>query len=125
MRTIQISIGRIRLTCALEQSPTAEAVWQALPFEALVNTWGDEVYFRCPADADAEPDARDVMQMGEIAYWPPGKAIAIGFGRTPVSQGDEIRLASPANVFATCTNDMRALKTVTDGMLVTVERLPG
>ncbi|MCA8926955.1 MAG: hypothetical protein KDC18_02720 [Alphaproteobacteria bacterium] len=122
MRVLQLSIGRIRLRLILRDTPTADALWAAAPFEAPVNTWGDEVYFATPVSAAGEPDAREVMQPGEIAYWPPGRALAIGFGPTPASRGDEIRLASPSNVFATCTDDLRSLKTVTDGMIARLER---
>jgi uncharacterized protein len=122
MHQLQITLGRVALTLNLKNTPTADAIWQAAPFQALVNTWGDEVYFCCPVSVEAEPGAREVMQLGEVSFWPPGNAIAIGFGPTPVSQGKEIRLAGVANVFATCTDDLRALKTITDGMLVKVER---
>lgn len=123
MKRMQLSLGRIRMEIELLDTPTAERVWKAAPFEALVNTWGDEVYFRTPVVSSPEADARTVVQMGEIAYWPPGQAIAIGFGPTPISVGDEIRLASAANIFATCAMDLKVLKTVTDGMLVRVSRL--
>ncbi len=123
MRRLHVTIGRIRLTLSLKDTPTADAVWQAAPFEAPVNTWGDEVYFAAPVAVALEDDARDVMQPGDIAYWPPGKALAIGFGPTPVSRGDEIRLASPSNVFATCEDDLRPLKTITDGLIARVERV--
>jgi hypothetical protein len=123
MKRMQLSLGRIRMEIDLLDTATAERVWEAAPFEALVNTWGDEVYFRTPAVSPLEADARTVVQMGEIAYWPPGQAIAIGFGPTPISVGDEIRLASAANIFATCPMDLAVLKTVTDGLLVRVSRL--
>lgn len=123
MRILQLSIGRIRLQLDLNDSATADAIWDAAPFEAPINTWGDEIYFATPVAAAAEADARDVMELGDVAYWPPGKALAIGFGPTPVSRGDEIRLASPSNVFAVCHDDLRSLKTVTDGMIARVARL--
>lgn len=123
MRILQLSIGRIRLKLNLNDSATADAIWNAAPFEGPVNTWGDEIYFATPVSVAGEADARDVMQLGEIVYWPPGKALAIGFGPTPASRGDEIRLASPSNVFAVSDDDLRALKTVTDGMIARVERL--
>jgi uncharacterized protein len=121
-RQLTLAIGSIHLTLDLKESPTADAMWQAAPFEAPVSTWGDEVYFATPVTAAAEPDARAVMQLGEIAYWPPGKALAIGFGRTPVSEGNEIRLASPSNVFATSADDLRVLKAIRPGMTAKVER---
>ena len=123
LRQMQMNMGRVILTLALKDTPTADAIWQAAPFEALANTWGDAVYLRAPAAVAAESDTRDIIQSGEIAFWPAGNAIAIGFGPTPLSEASEIRLPGAANVFATCTDDLRALKTITDGMLVRVECL--
>jgi len=123
MRQLTITMGRTRLTLNLFDTSIANAMWEATPFEARVNTWGEEIYFSTPVTASDEPDARDVMQLGEVAYWRPGKSLCIGFGPTPVSRGDEIRLASPANVFATTVEDARACATVTDGTLAEVAKV--
>lgn len=122
MARIRISAGSVTLHAETLDTPTAETVLAALPVEGAARTWGDEVYFEAPLEAEAEPDARAVVEPGEIAFWPAGRAIALGFGPTPISQGDEIRLAAPCNVWARTDEDVTALAAVRDGETVTVER---
>ncbi len=121
MAILKITAGDVTIRVETLPTPTAEAIIAALPITARANTWGDEVYFETPVDQDLETDARDVMQPGEIAYWPPGRAIAICFGPTPVSQGDEMRLASASNVWARALDDTGVLRQVQAGDAVEVK----
>ncbi len=82
----------------LLDNDTSHAIWDALPIESKAETWGDEVYFRVPVSVNEE-NAKKIVELGDLGYWPPGAAFCIFFGKTPASQGDEIRPASPVNVF--------------------------
>lgn len=123
MARIRFQFATLALEAELLDTPTARAVAAALPISTSVLTWGEEVYFEIPVKLPAEKDARAVVTPGEIAYWPQGHCIALGYGRTPVSRGDEIRLASPCNIFARAAGDVRALAKVRPGTTVEVSRL--
>jgi hypothetical protein len=119
---LKITVGDVSFTATLRDTPTAKAVAAACPIDGRANTWGEEIYFSAALDVEPESDQRAVVEAGEIAYWLEGNAIAIGYGPTPVSQGDEIRLAAPVNIFADCDpGDVRQLKGATGDEPVTVE----
>ena len=120
MARIRFDFGSLALEAELLDTPTAKAVAAKLPYEAQAMTWGEEVYFDSPVQVQREADARAVVAPGEIALWPDGPSIAIGFGRTPVSRGDECRLASPSNIFANATSDVKALKQVRAGAKIRI-----
>ena len=118
-RRIRITAGDCQVTATLNDSATG-LLWSALPIEAPAGTWGDEIYFRIPVDAEEE-DAREVVDMGAVGYWPPGAALCLFFGPTPASQGDEIRPASVVNVLGQIEGDPMVLKQVSSGERVVVE----
>ena len=116
-RAITITVGEIEMDAALSDSPTADAIWDALPIARTVNTWGHEFYFDIGVQADQEPDASDVVEVGDLAYWPPGMAFCVFFGRTPASRGNEVRAASAVNVVGRIDDppieDLRRVRTGT------------
>ena len=123
---IRFDFGVVTLDAETLETPTAKAIAAALPLAGSALTWGEEVYFEIGERGRAgkaiarEKDARAVVTPGEIAYWPDGHAIAIGFGRTPISKGDETRLASPCNIWAKALGDVKTLAKVKEGTKIKV-----
>ena len=122
MRKIRMTIGPVELLAELRATPTADAIYEALPFNSTAERWGEEVYFSTPVHVPREPDAKDVVEAGELAFWVEGDSIAVGFGRTPVSQGDEIRLAAKTNIWGKALGDVKQLKAVKGGAPVKIEK---
>ena len=122
MRRIRIRAGNTSTEAVLNDTKTASAVYDILPIRAKAKTWGEEIYFGIPLKL-AEDDAKEVVNLGELGYWPPGNAFCIFFGRTPASTEDEIRPASPVNVIGrVVTEDLEPFKSVKDGEDVIVEK---
>ena len=121
MRSVVIQAGSIKIRARLLNTPTAERIWASLPIQASAQTWGGEVYFQAPVTSVTEPNARATVQPGEIAFWPEGDAIAIGFGPTPLSQTrNEIRCAGLCNIWAETLDDVRQFKSVHAGTDIVV-----
>ena len=115
MPIIRITAENASIAVQTFATATAEAIISACPIEARVNTWGQEVYFFIPVDVPREIGAKSVVDAGELAYWPDGKAIAIGFGPTPISHNFEIRLASPCNIWGRTLDDVTVFAPIGDG----------
>jgi hypothetical protein len=116
---IRIAAEAIEAEAELNNTRTAQAIWQALPIKGRVSLWGDEIYFSIPVNLQLE-DGQEVVSIGDLGYWPDGNAFCIFFGRTPASQGDEIRPASPVTVFGRVIGDATIFKRVTAGTRITV-----
>jgi hypothetical protein len=122
-RKIKMTIGSVELEAELFDTPTADAIYANLPFNAVASTWGDEVYFATPVHVRKEADAKDVVEAGELAFWVEGHSIAIGFGPTPVSRGKEIRLAARTNIWGKALGPVTPLRKVKGGDFIKVEKL--
>jgi len=121
MRKIVIRAGEVEATAELNESATAIAIWQALPLEGSANTWGEEIYFRIPVSQALEPGAKELVQLGDLGYWPQGEAFCIFFGATPISGPGEIRAASAVNLVGRLVDDPKNLLSVSAGTPVRIE----
>lgn len=115
------SIGEVYAEITDENPKTAQAILKALPLEARVNTWGDEIYFSIPVQSEEE-NSKEVVDMGDLGFWPPGNSFCIFFGPTPDSRGAEIRPASPVNIFGRVIGDPTVFKRVRSGEEVRIEK---
>jgi hypothetical protein len=123
-RAIRITAGPVTVEAELDDSRTAAAIAAALPIEATAQTWGDEIYFDI-AQALPGESPREVVELGDLGYWPPGQALCIFFGPTPMSRGSEIRPASPVNVVGRVVGDARVFSRVRAGARVRIEAVKG
>ena len=121
-KKIRIKAGTVTAQAVLNDSPTAGKIWEALPIEASGDTWGDEIYFGIPVKAPLEKEAKEVVEVGDLGFWPPGHAFCIFFGPTPVSRGSEVRPASAVNVVGRIAGDAKVFKKVPSGSKVRIEK---
>ena len=120
MKKINISVGDVSVEAEMLDTPTANRILEALPFESSANVWGDEIFFDIPLSLEPEPDARADVEVGDLAYWPAGPAFCIFFGPTPVSSDSRPRAYSPVNVFGRVLGDARQFKGVSSGATIQV-----
>ena len=119
-KSIRITAGTVQLEARLNGTKTAEAFGEALPIAGSANTWGDEIYFGIPVKAELE-QGQEVVDLGDLGYWPPGQAFCISFGPTPASRGEEIRPASAVTVIGKVQGDVTLLRQVASGTQVVIE----
>jgi len=119
---IVITVNDLQLEGVLHDSPTAQALAAALPLTAKAHRWGEEIYFPVPVAADLDDTARTVVQVGDLGYWPTGRAFCIFFGLTPSSVPGEIRPAGAVNLVGRLTGDPCCLTAVAEGAPVRVEK---
>jgi hypothetical protein len=120
---IRISWPQNELAATLRDTPTVKKLLAALPCESSAQTWGDEVYFSVPVNSALEKDARQVVEPGTVCFWVEGQSLALPFGPTPVSEGDECRLVARVNILGKIDADAKKLKTVKAGDRVRVEKI--
>jgi hypothetical protein len=121
-RNIIIEAGKITSEAVLAETEAASAIWDALPIESTSNTWGEEVYFSTPVTLSLDETAKEVVDMGDLGYWPTGRALCIFFGLTPMSRGDEIRPASAVNIVGKIIGDPKLFNEVRSGEKVRVRK---
>ena len=121
-RKIQIHTHGLTVVASLNDSETANALWAGLPITGNVQTWGDEIYFSIPVEVAEAPDAQPTVDKGAVAYWPPGSALCLFWGPTPMSRGDEIRPASAVNVIGQIEGDPEVLGQMPSGAEITVSQ---
>jgi len=122
MKKIKITVGNTTIEATLSDTPCAQVMWGILPFSAKINTWGDEIYFSIPVQHKLDATARDIVEAGDLGYWPDGPAFCIFYGPTPISTDKEIRPASAVNIIGRVIGDPTSLRGVPPGSKITIER---
>ena len=120
-KSIIITAGKVKVEAELYDTPTVQSIVDTLPITAQAQRWGNEIYFSIPVTAQLENNSRDVLEAGELGYWPTGNAFCIFFGPTPSSQGDEIRAASAVNIIGKIKSDLSGLSNVSSRDSVLIE----
>jgi len=120
---LRISAAGAVFEVSLKNTPTAKALFDAAPFEARASTWGEEVYFATPVSAQLEPDAQQVVEPGTVCFWTEGDALALPFGRTPISTDERPKLASRCNVLGSIVGDAARLAAIKSGQKIRVEKI--
>lgn len=123
MKEILINIGNLRLKAKLFDTACAKAIADKLPIEAAPNEWGDEFYFEIPVQFSLDETSTTEVKIGDIGYWPPGRAMAIFFGPTPLSEGDEPVPASEVNIVGRIIDDAKMLKNAKGARKILIEPL--
>jgi len=118
---IRIKAGQLEVVAELNDTDTAQAIWEALPIKGRANLWGDEIYFSIPVSVELEA-GQELVNVGDLGYWPPGKGFCIFFGPTPMSEGEQPRPASPVTVFGKVIGEATVFKSVASGAEITIEK---
>ena len=123
MKKIILKFKDKELILNLRETQTANIIYDSLPFSSIVKKWGEEIYFEIPVNIELEYNARSVVEFGEIAFWNGGSAIAIGYGKTPISKENEIRLISPCNIWADSNFDKNYIEQIKENEKVEITKL--
>ena len=123
MRKVILKCKETKLVLDLRETLTADIIYNALPLKSKVQKWGDEIYFETGLSIELESDAKSIVNIGEIAFWNSGSAIAIGYGKTPISKGNEIRLISPCNIWADTKFEKSCIENIKENETIILEKI--
>jgi uncharacterized protein len=123
MKKIEIKVGERSVKAHIHETTTALKIYEILPFQTSVNTWGDEIYFTTPVEEKLDDTAKEIVELGDIGYWPSGNAFCIFYGKTPISIKDEIRPASAVNIIGKVIGDSTIFKDVKDGEMIELKKV--